>query len=44
MRDIKDDSKAICNYVRSKQKRKHRVAPLKTDDRKEVLDDVEAAQ
>src|SRR6218665_1083993 len=45
-RNVKEDSKSFYNYVRSKQKRKERVGPLKRDDGSEevIVDDEEAAE
>src|SRR6218665_2586846 len=44
--NVKEDSKSFYNYVRSKQKRKERVGPLKRDDGSEevIVDDEEAAE
>jgi hypothetical protein len=45
-RNVKDDSKSFYNYVRSKQKRKDRVGPLKKEEggREVVVDDSEATE
>src|SRR6218665_4020684 len=45
-RNVKEYSKSFNNYVRSKQKRKERVGPLKRDDGSEevIVDDEEAAK
>ena len=45
-RNVKEDSKSFYNYVRSKQKRKEMVGPLKKeeDNGEVIVDDVEAAE
>ena len=45
-RNVKEDSKSFYNYVRSKQKRKDRVGPIKKeeDGREVVVDDTEATE
>ena len=45
-RNVKEDSKSFYNYVRSKQKRKERVGPLKKEEEngEVIVDDVEAAE
>src|SRR6218665_883514 len=45
-RNVKEDSKSFYSYVRSKEKRKERVGPLKRDDGSEevIVDDEEAAE
>jgi len=45
-RNVKEDSKSVYNYVRSNQKRKERVGPVKRDDTNEgvIMDEEEAAE
>ena len=43
---VKEDRKSFCNYLRSKQKRKERVGPLRKDDGNDefIVDDEEAVE